>query len=169
MPVTRRKKPEAEAVADFWREIGFPTPASRFWEKSRRSGSSSGTSSLLCRSLDGCSTVEHAGPPASSPPKGSPSRGACSSPSGVRLACGPMMGSWRGPLPRRRITPLPVLGQFIDKAKTPVVLPPATPSVASPGSKTVVQSGAVIAPLMSLESDVIQSPIQTSVIPARHD
>jgi hypothetical protein len=54
-------------------------------------------------------------------------------------------------------------------AKTPVVLPPATSSVASSGSKTDVQSGAVIAPLMSLESDVIQSLVQTSVIPARHD
>jgi hypothetical protein len=109
-PVTRRKKPEAETVSDFWREIGFPTPSSRFWEKSQRSGSSSGTSSLFCRSLDGCGVVDHAGLLASSPSKGSPLRGACSSPTGVRLARGPRMGSWRGPLPRRRITPLPVLG-----------------------------------------------------------
>jgi hypothetical protein len=28
--VVRRKKPAAEVAADFWREIGFPTPASRF-------------------------------------------------------------------------------------------------------------------------------------------
>jgi hypothetical protein len=31
----RKKKTEAETVADFWNEIGYPTSASRFWERSR--------------------------------------------------------------------------------------------------------------------------------------
>jgi hypothetical protein len=26
------------------------------------------------------------------------------------------MGPWRGPLPKRRVTPPPVLGQFLEKA-----------------------------------------------------
>jgi hypothetical protein len=43
-------------------------------------------------------------------------RGVASSPLGICMARPPRMGPWRGPLPRRRITPLPVLGHFIDKA-----------------------------------------------------
>jgi hypothetical protein len=162
-PVTRRKKLEAETVADFWREIGFPTLASRFWEKSRQSGSSSGKSLLLCRSVDVYGAMEHAGLPAILPPPGSPSRGACSSPTGVHLARGPRMGSWRGPLPRWRSTPLPVLGQFINKAAASSILSPATSSAVSSGWEAGVQLGAVIAPMMALENDLAQSSFQTSV------
>jgi hypothetical protein len=42
--------------------------------------------------------------------------GSSSSPTRIHLARPPRMGAWRGPLPRRRVTPLPVLGDFIDKA-----------------------------------------------------
>jgi hypothetical protein len=115
-PVCRRKKPEAEAVADFWREIGFPTSASRFLERSRRLATSEGMSPLICRSVEVYASSEKVASPVNSPPVRSPRRGACSSPTGVHLSRGPKMGSWRGPLPRRRITPLPILGQFLDKA-----------------------------------------------------
>jgi hypothetical protein len=38
MPVVhRRKKTEKEAVGDFWREISFPMPLSRYWERTQRS------------------------------------------------------------------------------------------------------------------------------------
>jgi hypothetical protein len=36
----------------------------------------------------------------------------------VRLAHDPKAGSWRGPLPRRRVTPPPILGDFLGKATT---------------------------------------------------
>jgi hypothetical protein len=41
-----------------------------------------------------------------------PSRNACS-PLAIRMARPPRMGPWRGPLPRRRITPLPILGSSL--------------------------------------------------------
>jgi hypothetical protein len=50
MPVTRKKKSEAETMADLWREIGYPMSASCFWEGPRRSVSSSSESSRFCRS-----------------------------------------------------------------------------------------------------------------------
>jgi hypothetical protein len=115
-PVGRKKKTESETVADFWREIGFLTSASRFFEKSRRCDSLSGESSRFCRSVDVYGAMEKQSTPTPSPPVGSPSLGAVSSPTGVRLARGPKVGTWWGPLPRRRISPPPILGQFLDKA-----------------------------------------------------
>jgi hypothetical protein len=50
--IHRRRKTSVETVNDFWREIGFPTLLSRFWEKDRRSSSPPGKSSLFCRSVD---------------------------------------------------------------------------------------------------------------------
>jgi hypothetical protein len=47
-----RKKTEKDTVDDFWREIGFPTPLSRYWEKARRPCSPTGKSPLFCRSVD---------------------------------------------------------------------------------------------------------------------
>jgi hypothetical protein len=115
-PVTRRRrKSKADAVNDFWREIGYPTPLSRPWERARRGRSSAGESTLFCRSVDvyaagdgSCDAVD--GSPDNSPLVGSEGRVAASSPSRLRLSRGPRMGPWRGPLPRRRVTPPPVLG-----------------------------------------------------------
>jgi hypothetical protein len=87
----------------------------------------------ICRSVDALQPAEKSGSPACSPPARSPRRGACSSPSGVRLARGPKVGPWRGPLPRRRVTPPPILGDFLDKAMTPSGRSAASsPGVASP-------------------------------------
>jgi hypothetical protein len=77
-PVSGKMKSDSETVADFWREIGFPTPASRFWEGSRRS---TGETSILCRSTDVLGVVDLQGTPLQSPPVGSSARGAASSPS----------------------------------------------------------------------------------------
>jgi hypothetical protein len=145
-PVVRRsKKTEKEAVGDFWREIGFPTPLSRYWETTQRSRSPAGTPLLFCRSVDvyaASSGVEKldGSPAVGSPPAGSVCRGAASSPSGLRIARSPRMGPWRGPLPKRRITPSPILGHFLDKA----IETASTPVVAGP-SLAPVQLGAAIA------------------------
>jgi hypothetical protein len=53
----------------------------------------------------------------------------------VCLTRGPKVGSWRGPLPRRRVTPPPILGDFLDKAGTPSSRSTASsPGVAPPTS-----------------------------------
>lgn len=126
-PVCRRgRKTDAEIVQEFWNDVGFPTPASRFWE--RQSSSSPGTPPVLegehvvsCRAQE--KDMDAAGPERARTASSASSaaveigRNPSSSPSGLRLARAPRMGSWRGPLPPRRITPPPVLGQFMDKAK----------------------------------------------------
>jgi hypothetical protein len=113
-PVCRRRKSKEETMADFWRENGYPTPVARVWEASRRS--SSGELLSGCRSAAGSSAADCPGTSANAPPMVSPRSGSCSSPTGVRLARGPRMGPWRGPLPRRRVSPPLVLGTFIDRA-----------------------------------------------------
>jgi hypothetical protein len=100
--VRRRKKSKKEAVGDFWREIGFPTPLSRYWEKMQRSRSPAGTPPpLFCRSVDvytaSGGVVELDGSlVVGSPSAGSVCRGVVSSPSGLRIARSPRMGPWRG-------------------------------------------------------------------------
>jgi hypothetical protein len=44
-------------------------------------------------------------------------RASSSSPVGLLLAKPPRMGAWRGPIPRRRVTPVPVFGDFLACAK----------------------------------------------------
>ena len=106
--VTRRRKKSDEQLAqEFWTDIGYPTPASRFWEKGTPSGSSrAGTScSFGCRSsVVGGRTV------ASAVTDAERRRSADPTPAvrGVRI------GRWHGPLPRPRITPPAVLGDFMD-------------------------------------------------------
>jgi hypothetical protein len=123
-------------VADFWREIGYPMPVSRVWEASRRS--SPGEFFSGCRSAAGSSAADCSGTSVNSPPLVSPRRGSCSSPTGVRLACGPQMGPWRGPLPRRRVSPPPVLGTFIDRAFAVSTASSSLAAAAGPGSSSSV-------------------------------
>jgi hypothetical protein len=68
----RKKKSEAETVADFWNEIGYLTSALRFWEISRRPSSTSGTSACFCRSVEVYGTVQKVSSPSRSPPAVSP-------------------------------------------------------------------------------------------------
>lgn len=124
---TRRKRTEAEIVQQFWVDAGFPTPASRFW--GRRTSSSPATPTAnagmepsSCRDqeisvVEGSPDREQSPSPVGSTATGLPVRKAPSSPTGIRVSRGPRMGSWRGPLPPRQITPPPVLGQFIASAK----------------------------------------------------
>ena len=128
-PESRRPpQSEAEIRQKFWEDVGFPTPASRFWEKVSPPPSSS-SGELACRFSP---VVE---------PVASSRRcrgGMSSSPSRLRLTRSPpRMGPWRGPLPPRRSSPPPVLGTFIDKAfgarplTTPAELPSRAGSTAS--------------------------------------
>jgi hypothetical protein len=54
---------------------------------------------------------------------------ASASPMGLCLSRPPRVGSWRGPLPHRRVTPLPVLGLLLDAAAA--AHSPKCPTVAS--------------------------------------
>jgi hypothetical protein len=65
--VHRRRKPGAEVIQDFWREIGFPTSAARFWEKAR-TPSCAGESPLFCRSVDVHRVAAGSSPSSSSQP-----------------------------------------------------------------------------------------------------
>nr|XP_040251446.1 protein transport protein SEC31-like [Aegilops tauschii subsp. strangulata] len=51
------------------------------------------------------------------------------SPTGLRLARPRRMGSWRGPLPPRRMTPAPVFSQFLERAN---MIPASSGPAASP-------------------------------------
>jgi hypothetical protein len=135
-PVSRRRKSREETVADFWREIGYPTPVSRVWEASRRS--SPGEFFSGCRSAAGSGAADCPGTSVNSPPLVSPRRGSCSSPRGVRLARGPRMGPWRGPLPRRRVSPPPVLGTNIDRAFAVSTASSSLAATAGPGPSSSV-------------------------------
>jgi hypothetical protein len=111
--ISRPDLPLEEVAADFWCKIGYPTPESRSWERSSASPGKAEVSPniayLMCRarSLSPTKTGRvHEGRRASS-----------TSPVGLHLAKPPRMGAWRGPLPRRRVTPMPVLGDFMANAK----------------------------------------------------
>jgi hypothetical protein len=62
--------------------------------------------------------------------KGTTFRAASSSPVGMRLSRMPRLKPWRGPLPRRRITPAPVVGYFIAQAVSRMLMATATENVA---------------------------------------
>jgi hypothetical protein len=114
-PVVRRPtKSDEELLAEFWADAGFPSPSSRFWERrsspySAAPGKVSNGASM-CRSAPSSSSVVA---------RRVARRGGSSSlasPMGLCLARPPRVGSWRGPLPRLRVSPLLILGFFLDEA-----------------------------------------------------
>ncbi|KAK1613820.1 hypothetical protein QYE76_019337 [Lolium multiflorum] len=120
--IRRERRTDEELVQDFWAEIGYPTPASRFWEK--EASPNSGNSNEL---FDACRDKEEVAVPfcakdaeSPSPPiivgAQLPGEKVPRPPSGFHVQRRPRAVSWRGPCPPRRITPLPVLGQFMLKA-----------------------------------------------------
>ncbi|KAM0883026.1 hypothetical protein ACQ4PT_031903 [Festuca glaucescens] len=112
--VRRPRKSDEELLADFWADVGFPSPSSWFWE--RRSTPDSAAPGKVSN----CATVCRSSPRSSPVVARRVVRGGGSSstasPTGLCLARPPRVGSWRGPLPRRRVSPLPILGLFIDEA-----------------------------------------------------
>jgi hypothetical protein len=99
---------EEEVEADFWAKIGFPTRESRAWSRA----TASKVSSPFCRSTERARSLS---PSTRMKIKGT-SRAASSSPVGLRIARMPRIKPWRGPLPRRRVTPAPVFGDFLATA-----------------------------------------------------
>jgi hypothetical protein len=89
-----------------------------------------------------------------------PSRNVCS-PLGIQMARPPRMGPWRGPLPRRRITPLPILGQFI----APAVVAAVCSAQVSPVTEiaAVATDKAVIAQIRTLHAAESDRPMGVSL------
>ncbi|KAE8771686.1 hypothetical protein D1007_56408 [Hordeum vulgare] len=158
----RKKKTDAEIVQQFWIDAGFPTPASRFWE--RRSPSPAGEHlDLEGSSVVNCIAQERLAEADESEMaielldhKGA------SSPSRIRLGRPPKMGSWRGPLPPRRVTPPPILGQFIDVARQ---CPSSASRGGSPTRITSPGSGADRAPVSVATSQEFQNTLTSCTGP----
>uniref|UniRef100_A0ACD5WF51 Uncharacterized protein n=1 Tax=Avena sativa TaxID=4498 RepID=A0ACD5WF51_AVESA len=92
----RRRRTDAEIRQEFWEDMGFPTPASRFWEKE---------------------SPELGGRRSSASPSGSSARRrSSSSPMGLAISRGPKIMPWRGPLPARRSSAPPILGMYLEAA-----------------------------------------------------
>uniref|UniRef100_A0ACD5TBC5 Uncharacterized protein n=1 Tax=Avena sativa TaxID=4498 RepID=A0ACD5TBC5_AVESA len=90
----RRRKSDEELRQDFWKEIGYPTLASRFWERGTPSSSQQRSPPLF-------------------PSSPVARRGSAASPVGVLLCRGPKVRPWKGPLPPRRASAPAVLGTFL--------------------------------------------------------
>ncbi|KAM3329058.1 hypothetical protein ACQJBY_026241 [Aegilops geniculata] len=103
--VSRRKKSKEELVQEFWNDVGFPTPASRVWE---RRGSASPETSASQECLG--SSQEPSARPDGAPKSPNPS------PATPRQRRGVCIKPWRGPLPRPRITPPVALAAFMPDA-----------------------------------------------------
>ena len=169
--VRRRRKMESEIVQEFWKDAGFPTPASRFG--ARRSSSPSETTSghagmelMSCRIQidameDGTKDQSRDTPPIGSTTTTPPRRSTPSLASGLRVSHATRMGAWRGPLPPRRITPPPVLVQILAAAKhVPAVVPGGSPTpVMAPKS----------AGLTKTRSTPIQNAAESTRGPILHD
>ena len=152
-PPRRVPRSEEELRQEFWEDAGFPTPASQFWER--------GSSSPEMASLKAAGGLRNGFSLCRDTPvlkktvsfrrrRGGPSVLT----SGLRMPHSPpRMGSWRGPLPPRRVSPAPIIGSFIDKAyaawSTAATVRPSPSS--PPGGDPVVSADAtsseVIAPL----------------------
>ena len=105
--VTRRvRKSNEELQQEFWNEIGYPTPASRTWEcRSASPRAEVRTSELGMPKELASGSARHVGRTAGAP-------GGRNSPPGLSMGAAvskPVKLGWRGPLPRPRISPVPVL------------------------------------------------------------
>ena len=122
------RKTDEEVAEDFWREIGFPTPASRFWERGSCSTESTGTT-----------------PRPQSPPLGMPLLGGSGSSSSGRrkgaVVARPVRTGWRGPVPRPRISPPAVLGMFMPNSPSTPPPPSNGNDRAAVGTETLATGG----------------------------
>ncbi|KAM0873187.1 hypothetical protein ACQ4PT_038227 [Festuca glaucescens] len=128
-PVIRRPwRSEGDLLAEFWADAGYPSPSSRVWERRSSLGSSTAgmanQGSSVCRSSSSSPIMARR-----AARRGG--RSASASPTGLCLSRPPRVGSWRGPLPPRRVTPRPILGFFLDEAVA------AMPSSTSPAEPAV--------------------------------
>jgi hypothetical protein len=110
-----------QLAEDLWKEIGYPTPESKFWERLTLLASSDGTDRLQSPVLavglerrNSLSSLHTASLPKPGQLSSAPVRWCVERT--VRVS------PWPRPLPRQRITPLSVLGQFRDKATSDRVM-----------------------------------------------
>ncbi|KAM0895647.1 hypothetical protein ACQ4PT_023705 [Festuca glaucescens] len=143
----RGRQSDEELRQPFWAEMGFPTPTSRFWEAWSPSSEGTDNVSSACRSAE----RERIGTSASTPV---PSRSSlmCSAQTlAVRIKRRPRAGVWRGPVPPRRVSLGPVLGQFIARA--------VAQSMAGAGDRPVAEEPS--APIATADSAGFQMNTKT--------
>ena len=123
--VVRRRKTDEELAAEFWADIGYPTPASRVWERpsSRRTGEVSrvcrseqyGEPSLDSAEIKVASTADAIVdvPGLKKPPVilAAATRGV----SGVPVRSRPLIKPWIGPIPPPRASPPITLGDLLPQ------------------------------------------------------
>lgn len=97
---------EASLVQEFWSEVGFPTPANRWWEKQPEPPSRSRSLSPKLAEKDntgGWNLVSHR-------------RSGKEFGPAIHRRCGWLVWSWKGPLPHPRLATVVVLGDFLPVA-----------------------------------------------------
>ena len=110
--VSRRRKTKEELVQEFWEDVGFPTPASRVWE---RPGSSSLTlisgqvrdSSISTNELPSQCRTPPVGVDVDKPPAAA-----------RHIRRGVLIRPWKGPLPRPRPMQPVALAAFMPPASS---------------------------------------------------
>jgi hypothetical protein len=151
----RRRKTDAELAEEFWADIGYPTPASRVWERPpcRRSGEVL----PVCRSdaLEGSAPEEEPAevvvapvPAADKAAPGETFRPAARGVRGVPALARALVRPWVGPIPPPRRSPPRTLGDLLpprclgDAAASSEFIASPLPSglAVQPASTTVVQS-----------------------------
>lgn len=130
--VSRRKKSKEELMQEFWNDVGFPTPASRVWERrgSTSLASSAGHTPVQLPGGSEASPAMSRSPPA---------------PTGPRRGVG--IRPWKGPLPRPRVTPLVELAAFLPSSQV------------GPSSSTVPSQPEETAQSSAIDPDVIQKSL----------
>lgn len=120
--IRRGRRTDEELAADFWSDIGYPAPASHFWENVSPSSCAGMSNVPGCRDSDGApATLKGQG---GSPPTQGLRRDGASSLRGIKMQRRARARTWRGTCPPHRISPPAILGHFIKQAEE--AGPPAT-------------------------------------------
>ncbi|KAM3255781.1 hypothetical protein ACQJBY_048767 [Aegilops geniculata] len=123
---SRRRKTDEELAAEFWADIGYPTPASRVWERLSSRRVSAQTTCALEASGTSTSPASHSmGSPAAA-------RHLVRAPATSKSLVRP----WIGPLPPPRISPTRTLGDALplaSLARATAFMQPATSTSPSSG------------------------------------
>jgi hypothetical protein len=143
--IRKERRMDEELVQEFWTEMGYPTPASRFWEKpiSPSAGKAHEFSVVVCRddeerSVQGTNDVVSSSSRVIAGAPTAEKKDLAAAPS-FPVRWRPRAGYWRGPCPPRQITPLPVFGHFLLKAGWTPEEEESTP--ASPSVQTSAEAG----------------------------
>ena len=123
---SRRRKTDEELAAEFWADIGYPTSASRVWE---RPSSRRGSAQKDCAQEVNGSPTSPAIHSRGSPPA------ACRHVRAPAISR-PLVRPWIGPLPAPRVSPSRTLGDAMPSAglaRTAVITPTAPPMFPATG------------------------------------